>query len=291
MKTLPGANPCWPSTGSLPQGLALWLDFSATPKDQSGMYYPWTVCDYPLAQAVEDRITKAPLIVTQEDDPKQPTEDPDNLTKDNVCEKYGYWIQAAVHRWKEHWKTYCKLGTKPVLFIMAEKNVYADAIGQYLWKTKEFGFKESEILVIHTDAAGEVTKTDLDKAREAARDIDKPEQQGQGHRQRDDASRGLGRAERVGRARPAAVHGEGRNPAGAGHRPRAAPDDRHRAGPHADAGGARHAQSAQGAARAVGSKKASASRAAAPARRRLSLSSRSWHARSTTSPSPSPSPA
>jgi type III restriction enzyme len=30
-------------------------------------------------------------------------------------------------------------------------------------------------LVIHTDAAGEITKKDLDKAREAARDIDKPE--------------------------------------------------------------------------------------------------------------------
>ncbi len=37
---------------------------------------------------------------------------------------------------------------------MAEKNVYADAIGEYLWKTKEFGFREAEILVIHTDAAG-----------------------------------------------------------------------------------------------------------------------------------------
>ena len=58
---------------------------------------------------------------------------------------------------------------------MAEKNVYADAIGEYLWKTKEFGFKESEVLVIHTDAAGEITKKDLDKAREAARDIDKAE--------------------------------------------------------------------------------------------------------------------
>ena len=31
---------------------------------------------------------------------------------------------------------------------MAEKNVYADALGEYLWKTKEFGFKEAEILVI-----------------------------------------------------------------------------------------------------------------------------------------------
>jgi type III restriction enzyme len=160
---------------TLPNGLSLWLDFSATPKDQNGMYFPWTVVDYPLAQAVEDRIVKAPLIVTKEDDPKHPAQDPDRVTKDNVGEKYGYWLRAAVERWKEHWKVYRKLGTKPVLFIMAEKNVYADALGEYLRKTKEFGFKESEVLVIHTDAAGEITKKDLEKAREVARDIDKAE--------------------------------------------------------------------------------------------------------------------
>jgi len=159
----------------LPGGLALWLDFSATPKDQNGMYFPWTVVDYPLAQAVEDRIVKAPLIVTKEDDPKQPQDDPEHVTKDNIGEKYGYWLRAAVQRWKEHHKVYKKLGTKPVLFIMAEKNVYADAIGQYLWKTKEFGLKESEVLVIHTDKEGEIRKKDLDKARKAARDIDKAE--------------------------------------------------------------------------------------------------------------------
>ena len=160
---------------TLPKGLGLWLDFSATPKDQNGMYFPWTVCDYPLAQAVEDRIVKAPLIVTKEDDPKQPTQDQENVTKNNVAEKYGYWLRAAVQRWKDHWSVYKKLDTKPVLFIMAEKNVYADALGAYLWKTKEFGFKESEVLVIHTDSEGEITKADLEKAREAARDIDKPE--------------------------------------------------------------------------------------------------------------------
>jgi len=160
---------------ALPQGLAVWLDFSATPKDQNGMYFPWTVCDYPLAQAVEDRIVKAPLIVTKEDDPKQPKEDPDGVTKENIGEKYGYWLRASVQRWKEHDKVYRQLGTRPVLFVMAEKNVYADAIGAYLRKTREFGFKESEVLVIHTDAAGEVTKKDLDLAREVARDIDKAE--------------------------------------------------------------------------------------------------------------------
>ncbi len=155
---------------ALPQGIGAWLDFSATPKDQNGMYFPWTVCDYPLAQAVEDRIVKAPIIVTNEDDAGQPAQDPDGVTKDNVAEKYGYWLQAAVRRWQDHRAAYRKLDAKPVLFIMAEKNVYADALGEYLCQTAEF--MRSEVLVIHTDTTGEVRKGDLDKARQAARDID-----------------------------------------------------------------------------------------------------------------------
>ena len=157
---------------TLPKGLSMWLDFSATPKDQNGMYYPWTVVDYPLAQAVEDRIVKAPIIVTNENDPNQPAEDPDKVNKDNVAEKYGYWLRAAVHRWKDHWEIYKGLNTKPVLFVMAEKNAYADALGEYLCNTEEFGFKKSEVLVIHTDNTGEVRKGDIEKARMAARDID-----------------------------------------------------------------------------------------------------------------------
>lgn len=159
----------------LPKGLALWLDFSATPKDQGGMYYPWIICDYPLAQAVEDRIVKAPIVVTKEDDPKLPRKDPDNITKDNVTSKFAYWINAAVERWKVHNKAYKQLGRRPILFMMVEKNAYADVLGRFLWKTKEFGFKESDVLVIHTDAKGEITKTDLEEKREQARDIDQPE--------------------------------------------------------------------------------------------------------------------
>ena len=160
---------------ALPAGLAAWLDFSATPKDQHGMYFPWTVVDYPLAQAVEDRIVKAPLIVTNDEDRKQPAEDPDGITKENVAAKYGFWLQAAVRRWQEHRKVYRKLGVRPVLFVMAEKNAHTDAIGEHLWTTPEFGFKPSEVLVIHTDNTGEVRKGDLDRARQAARDVDRPE--------------------------------------------------------------------------------------------------------------------
>ena len=160
---------------ALPHGLGAWLDFSATPKDQNGMYFPWTVADYPLAQAVEDRIVKAPLIVTKEADRNQPSEDPDGITKANVAEKYSYWLEAAVRRWKEHRRVYQKLGIRPVLFIMTEKNPYADALGEYLWSTRGLGFRRSEVLVIHTDNTGEVRKGDLEKARQAARDIDRAE--------------------------------------------------------------------------------------------------------------------
>ena len=157
---------------ALPSGLGAWLDFSATPKDQNGMYFPWTVVDYPLAQAVEDRIVKAPLIVANRN---QPTEDPVGVSKENVAEKYGYWLQAAVKRWKQHRKVYKGVGIRPVLFIMAEKSVYADALGEYLWSAKGLGFRESEVLVIHTDTMGEIRKRDLELARQVARDIDKPE--------------------------------------------------------------------------------------------------------------------
>jgi type III restriction enzyme len=158
---------------ALPNGLALWLDFSATPRDQNRIHYAWTLCDYPLAQAVEDRIVKAPIIVTKEDDPKQPPE-PEEINKDNVTEKYGYWIHAAVQRWQEHYRTYKKLKSKPVLFIMAEKNVFADAIGKYLVETPEFKLRPSEVKVIHTDSEGEITKKDLEEARMLVRDIDQP---------------------------------------------------------------------------------------------------------------------
>ena len=152
---------------SLGDRVRLWLDFSATPKTQSGTYFPWIICDYPLSQAVEDGIVKVPLIVQ-----RVLRADPEEVTADNVVEAYGEWLQAAVLRWREHTEAYGKGGAAPVLFIMAEKKDYADRIGDWLRKTKEFGFREDEVLIIHTDTAGEISKKDLDLARAAAASID-----------------------------------------------------------------------------------------------------------------------
>jgi len=148
------------------RGLSLNLDFSATPKDQNGTFYPWIICDYPLAQAIEDRIVKAPLIVHQSD-----KADPEKYSRASVA--YAEWINIAINRWKEHNDAYGKVGKKPVLFIMTENTKDAGDIYEYVQTLEEFKGKHS--LLIHTDKTGEITKKDLEIARESARSIDRPD--------------------------------------------------------------------------------------------------------------------
>ncbi|HMC04442.1 MAG TPA: DEAD/DEAH box helicase family protein, partial [Actinomycetota bacterium] len=156
---------------SLPDGLAAWLDFSATPRFQGGAHFPWIVCDYPLAQAVEDRIVKAPMILHLVNKP-----DPEKVTRDNVIDKYGDWLVAGVNRLKAHAKVFADIpGTKPVMFVMCETIQHADRIGAWLTeKGSPFRLKPDEVLIIHTDKEGEVKKADLDELRRKAREIDDP---------------------------------------------------------------------------------------------------------------------
>lgn len=147
-------------------GLTLWLDFSATPKNQNGTFFPWIVVDYPLAQAVEDRIVKTPLIIHQTD-----KADPDKYASEEAGDTYNEWIAIAVERWRQHVKDYGVVGEKPLLFVMAESTKDADSIAERLRREPEFKDKD-RVLVIHTDKAGEISKKDLDAAREAARNVD-----------------------------------------------------------------------------------------------------------------------
>jgi len=155
---------------NIPGGLKMWIDFSATPKTPENTYYPWIICDYPLAQAVEDRIVKVPLIVHTVN-----KKDPEHITRDNIVQKYGDWISAALARWKEHSEAYKGVGKKPVLFIMAEKNLYADKMAEAIKKRGQtYGISKNEIMTIHTDNTGEVRKSDLESLREEVRDVDNP---------------------------------------------------------------------------------------------------------------------
>ncbi len=152
-----------------PAGLAGQLDFSATPRYQKGGLFTWTVYDYPLKQAIIDRVVKQPM--------KGITAGLDEARSDVASVKYQGYITAGVERWREYRDQLKPLGKKPILFVMLNSTAEADDVGDYL-RVKypaEFGANDTgaaQLLVIHTDRSGDVSKKDLDSAREVARRVD-----------------------------------------------------------------------------------------------------------------------
>jgi type III restriction enzyme len=145
------------------------LDFSATPRYQKGGLFTWTVFDYPLKQAIIDGVVKQPM--------KGITAGLDEARSDVASVKYQGYLTAGVERWREYREQLKPLGKKPVLFIMLNSTAEADDIGDYLRVKypEEFGATDGgdpQLLVIHTDRSGEVSKKDLDAAREVARRVD-----------------------------------------------------------------------------------------------------------------------
>jgi len=147
------------------EGLVVQLDFSATPKYFNDNPFPHIIYNYPLKEAIRDKIVKRPRIGIIEEAPEIPTKD---FVKKNQIQ-----IDTGIEKLKEFQKEF--EGTdkklKPVLFIVTDVTTNADRVGRYL---EARGF-ENRILVIHTDTKGVITKKDLEMAREAARKIDLPD--------------------------------------------------------------------------------------------------------------------
>lgn len=153
--------------GSLGTGSVIQLDFTATPRYSKGQLFTWTVYDYPLKQAIIDNIVKRPMKGIASGIQERPS--------DIASVKYQSYLTAGVERWREYRQQLAPLKKRPILFVMMNDTTEADEVGDYL-KTKypsEFG--DTKLLIIHTDTKGEVSKKDLEKAREIARKVDESE--------------------------------------------------------------------------------------------------------------------
>lgn len=143
--------------------LAAQLDFSATPRYSKGSLFAWTVFDYPLKQAILDRIVKRPVKGIA-----QIAE-----AKSNIASvRYKGFLAAGVERWKEYSEQLSPLKKKPILFVMMNDTDEADDIGDWLRTKYPSLFGGEKTLVIHTDKSGEVSKKDLNVARKTAREVD-----------------------------------------------------------------------------------------------------------------------
>lgn len=152
--------------------LSLQLDVTATPKKKDGSIFVQTISDYPLVEAIHQRVVKNPVVP---DEASRGKLKPNQSTL--FSEKYRDYINLGVEEWK---KTYTQLeptGKKSLLFIMTDDTKNCDEVAQYL----ELAYAELKgaVLVIHTNQSGEISEStsgkkieELQELRKQANEID-----------------------------------------------------------------------------------------------------------------------
>jgi type III restriction enzyme len=140
------------------------LDFSATPRFTKGAVFPWTISDYPLKQAIIDNIVKRPIkgVAHISEAPSQ-----------HASVRYRGYLAAAVERWREYRDQLKPLNRNPVLFVMMNSTEEADDVAAWLAERYPSDFGDGKTQIIHTDKSGDVSKKELDKARDAVRTVDR----------------------------------------------------------------------------------------------------------------------
>jgi type III restriction enzyme len=146
------------------KGINMELDFTATPKTETGALFPWIITDFSLKEAIEMNIVKLPL--------KGIVKGAEEIASKKTVERYRAWIDAGIRRWREYKEKLKALNRKPVLFFQCPENKEADEIYEYVNSMPDL---KDKVLLIHTDSTGEVKKADLPRAREFAKNIDDPD--------------------------------------------------------------------------------------------------------------------
>lgn len=158
---------------NLGYGINMELDFSATPKTDTGALFPWIIVDFSLKEAIEMNILKRPL--------KGKVGRAKEIASTKAHEKYRAWIDAGVRRWRNYKQKLKTLNKRPILFIMCEDTRAADDIFDYLDSITDL---KGKVLLIHTNIDGDVVggfsdllknipkKELINKVREIAKNID-----------------------------------------------------------------------------------------------------------------------
>lgn len=152
--------------------LALQLDLTATPKKTDGSIFVQTISDYPLVEAIHQRVVKNPVVP---DEASRGKLKPNQSTL--FSEKWRDYINLGVEEWR---KTYAQLeptGKKSLLFIMTDDTKNCDEVAEYL--ETSFTDLRGAVLVIHTNQSGEISEStsgkkreELEQLRKQANDID-----------------------------------------------------------------------------------------------------------------------
>lgn len=152
--------------------LALQLDLTATPKKNDGSIFVQTISDYPLVEAIHQRIVKNPVV-------------PDGASRGKLkenqsplfSEKYRDYINLGIEEWRKTYEALKPMGKKSILFIMTDDTKNCDEVAEYI-KTN-FSDLRDAVLTIHTNKSGDISesvtgknKDELNLVRKQANEID-----------------------------------------------------------------------------------------------------------------------
>jgi type III restriction enzyme len=152
--------------------LSLQLDVTATPKDDKGNIFVQTISDYPLVEAIHQRIVKNPVV---------PDAASRGKLKENqsslFSEKYRDYINLGIEEWRKTYSTFLPMNKKSILFIMTDDTKNCDEVADYI--KINFADLRDAVLTIHTNKSGEISETvsgknkeELDLLRKQANEID-----------------------------------------------------------------------------------------------------------------------
>ena len=152
--------------------LSLQLDLTATPKKNDGSIFVQVISDYPLVEAIHQRIVKNPVV-------------PDGASRGKLkenqsslfSEKYRDYINLGIEEWRKTYETLKPMDKKSILFIMTDDTKNCDEVAEYI-KTSFKDLRDA-VLTIHTNKSGEISenvsgknKEELDLLRKQANEID-----------------------------------------------------------------------------------------------------------------------
>ncbi|KKW11188.1 MAG: Type III restriction protein res subunit [Parcubacteria group bacterium GW2011_GWA2_49_9] len=155
--------------------LALQIDVTATPKHNDGRIFVQTISDYPLVEAIHQRVVKNPVL-------------PDEASRAKLIERqsalfterYEDFIRLGVEEWRKTYKELEPTGKKSILFVMTDDTANCDDVTDYL--EKNYSDLKGAVLTIHTNKSGDISETvkgkdeeELRKLREQANTIDSME--------------------------------------------------------------------------------------------------------------------
>ena len=150
------------------------FDLSATPKHNNGAIFVQTVSDYPLVEAIRQGVVKTPVLP---DGPSRAKLQEKKSAK--FAEQYEDYLHLGYLEWRKVYEELQPTGKKSILFVMTDDTRNCDEVAEYLGS--RYPELKDAVLVIHTKNNGEIpeastgkSKGELDKLREASKNVDDP---------------------------------------------------------------------------------------------------------------------